>query len=289
MFIPKPDVTNSASIWKETFIFARSLWKQTMIVCLVGMMLPLTLFYTFGWIEAARSVAQMTQVMALPATIGFEKTLEYLVTYIGKWSFWGIIAFIWIEIGFLWLITTTHSSCRSHPPASYGTSLLQAVRVSPKFFITLIFIGLILLLSQTFSLLFLVLSTLLFMVPITMIHEKCGIFRAISNSLTLAYAGPIRRVRFYVFFQLISAGMIFLLYPILIIQAKELLTHFDDVLQIPRELWIRNIPSIQISLLLFTIDILFTLLLWVGISVFAMFMTVFYCLIQARNEQQFDK
>ena len=287
MFNPRADLSNSEGVWTQTFLAVKALWKQALAVCLFGVLIPIVGFYTYGWVEAIRLANRLVQSMASPSSADFEKTLEYLASYIGKWSVSGVAFICWLEVGILILITMTYSFCNSNAPSSLRSHILQAIKVLPKFFMALILIGVILIMSQTFFLFFLALSTMLLMVPIILVEEKCGVLRAISNSLTLSYAGPNRGKRIYVFFQLISSGMIFLFIPIMIIQLKDFLLHFDDFAQLPRNLWISHFPDFQISSILFFADILASLLLWISVSLFTVIMTAFYC--QVRDGSDIKK
>ena len=285
MFTFGSDLTNSGTIWKQSFFIARSLWKSATNIGLIGIILPLILLNVINWIEAASSIHRLIETMTLPTTTGFEQTLQYLVTYVGTWSMGSFIALCWIEIGFIWLIKKTCFFCEQNVSLSFRTEWFNVIKILPKFFLTLFVVGLILALSQAITLLFLVFSILLFMAPIILIHEGCGVFRAISRSLTLSYAGPTKGIRLYILFQLISAGMIFLLYPMMTIQLKDFLLHLDDIIQIPRTLWTKTIFNHDLNGFLFIADLISSALLWVGICVFTVLMAVFYSLLRNNLNQ----
>ena len=288
----------SLSPWHPTLLYIRDYWKKLLPLVMVGLFLPLFVvnlseaFLAQSSIETLRLSLQQLSQSSQPVDISvfIAHASAFIKETLGLW----LVLLAVLSSSYLGIIHSLYTTLQKKPLAPHNSIYLGLKTFFRKGFLSLLFallfcLALIFLMfgapgglgifSFFAQILFLAAMGLCLLIPaFLVISPNLSAFRAVSTTITLKFAPPIKGLKWSIFFQVMSWQLLIVLSLSLINALDSLLFNLDIYLQIPREWLFGSLASPSYPGVIFVVKCILNSALTACLIAFTSILSGFYAL-----------
>jgi hypothetical protein len=288
----------SLSPWHPTLLYIRDYWKKLLPIVVVGLFLPSLIvnlseaFLAQSSVETLRLSMQKLSESSQPVDISvfIAQTSTFIKETLGLW----LVLLVILASSYLGLLHSLYNTLQKKPVSSHASIYLGLKTFLRKGILSLLFallfcLALIFLMfgapgglgifSFFAQILFLAAMGLCLLIPaFLVISPNLSAFRAVSTTITLKFAPPIKGLKWSIFFQVMSWQLLIILSLSLINALDDLLFSLDIYLNIPREWLFGSLAAPSYPSFVFIIKSILNSALTASLIAFISLLSGFYAL-----------
>jgi hypothetical protein len=235
-------VITTRDVWRRGFFILRSTAATTAQMILLGMLLP-ELVFIFAFDLKAEGPAAALRQLGAQTSGGFEETLLISYSYLASYVWVALLLWMLFLGTYLGLVHLAVHYERSGESLTAWEGLRRGLRSALRGGLGLsLFVLAVGFFGQTLTVPAALLGTLGLAIPVLMVAEKSGVWRALRDAVGLRYLRNRRAAKgalsgWNVSFMLLVQGSFFYACISLIALGAEALLHLDRHLGLPRAAW----------------------------------------------------